>query len=180
MTARLLEEYKKNISPALQKEFNFENEFLIPKLEKISINMGVGSDAVADSKCVAKVAAELALIAGQKPIITKAKKSIAGFKLREGVPVGCKVTLRKDRMYEFMDRLVYVALPRVRDFRGLSSKSFSAGNYTIGLKEHIVFPEVDYDKVDKVRGMDITIVTSARTNEECKALLQKFNMPFTS
>jgi large subunit ribosomal protein L5 len=150
----------------------------IPAIEKVVINMGVG-EAAQDSKAVEAAVKDLTLIAGQKPVVTKAKKSIAGFKLREGVPVGCKVTLRGARMYEFLQRLVYVALPRVRDFRGLSGKGFDGnGNFSMGLKEQIVFPEIDYDKTDKVRGMDIVIVTSAANNNEAKTLLQAFNMPF--
>lgn len=178
MTARLKEKYTKEIAAALQKDFNIENVMQIPKLEKISINMGLGTDGVADAKSVNKAAEELALIAGQRPVITRAKKSIAGFKLREGVPVGCKVTLRGEMMYEFLDRFVHIALPRVRDFRGLSGKSFNDGNYSVGLKEQIVFPEVEYDKVDKVRGMDITFVTSTKDDEQAKKLLAYFNMPF--
>ena len=175
---RLHEMYEKEIRPAMQKEFNYKNPMQVPKLEKIVLNMGVG-EAVADSKVVTAAAAELALIAGQKPVITKAKQSIAGFKVREGMPLGCKVTLRGQRMYEFMDRLVNIAMPRIRDFRGVSPKSFDgAGNYSLGLKEQIIFPEINYDKVDKIRGMDITFVTTANSNEEAKALLAAFNMPF--
>ncbi len=176
--ARLQELYNTKIKGELQKQFNFNSAMEIPKIEKISINMGIGEGS-SDSKIVAKVAEELALIAGQKPIITKAKKSISTFKLREGVAIGCKVTLRKRRMYEFLDRLFNVAMPRVRDFRGLSAKSFDAnGNFTLGLKEQIIFPEIEYDKIDKVRGMDITIVTSAKNAAEAKALLEGFEIPF--
>jgi len=179
--ARLQETYEKNIVPAIKEQFGYKNVNEIPKLVKVSINMGVGRDAVADSKAVDAAVKDLTLIAGQKPVISRAKKSIAGFKLREGMPIGCKVTLRQQRMFEFLDRLVNIALPRVRDFRGLSGKSFDGkGNYTIGLKEQIVFPEVDYDKTDKVRGLDITIVTTAKTDEEAKALLSGFNLPFTN
>ena len=152
----------------------------VPRLEKVVLNMGVG-DAVSDSKKVKAAAADLGLIAGQRPVITKARKSIAGFKLREGMPVGAKVTLRKDRMYEFLDRLVNIALPRVRDFRGLSPKSFDGrGNYSMGLKEHIVFPEIDYDKVEDVLGMDIIVCTTAQTDDEARALLKGLNFPFRS
>lgn len=170
--------YESNIRQSLQEEFNYANSMQIPSIEKICINIGVG-EAVADSKAVQAAANDLALIAGQASVITKAKKSIAGFKLREGLPIGCKVTLRRQRMYEFMERLVYIALPRVRDFRGLSSKGFDgSGNYSLGLKEQIIFPEINYDKIDKVRGLDVTIVTSAKTNKEAQALLAGFCMPF--
>ncbi len=178
MTARLKERYKSEIIPAMQKDFNYANSMLMPKIEKISINMGIGSDGVSDNKAVGRAAEELALIAGQKPVVTLAKKSIAGFKLREGMPIGCKVTLRGEVMYEFLDRFVHVALPRVRDFRGLNGKSFTDGNYSVGLKEQIVFPEIEYDRVDKIRGLDVTIVTSTKSNDEAKALLKYFNMPF--
>ncbi len=179
MAANLLSLYKDKISPALHKQFNYTNVMQIPKLVKITVNMGVGKAGVADSKEVAKAQAELALIAGQKPVITKAKKSIAGFKLREGQPIGCKVTLRGDQMYEFLERLVNIALPRVRDFRGISGKGFDGrGNYSMGLKEQIVFPEIDYDKIDKIRGMDITFVTTATNDNEAKELLKAFKLPF--
>lgn len=179
MKTRLQETYEKKIRPALQKEFEYKNQYEIPQLVKVSINMGVGADGVSDNKAVNAAAADLALIAGQKPVIAKAKKSIASYKLREGMPIGCKVTLRKQKMFEFIDRLVHIALPRSRDFRGFSPKSFDGnGNYTIGIKEHIIFPEVDYDKIDKVRGMDITFVTTAKTNDEAKALLSGLNLPF--
>jgi large subunit ribosomal protein L5 len=180
MAARLQEHYKKVVRDALTKEFNYQNVFEVPKLDKIVINMGVG-EATADSKKINLAVAELTAIAGQKPIITKARKSIAVFKLREGMAIGCKVTLRKQQMYEFLDRLVNIALPRVRDFRGVSGKSFDGrGNYTLGLKEQLVFPEIDYDKVDKVRGMDIVICTTAKTDAEAKALLKGFDMPFNN
>jgi large subunit ribosomal protein L5 len=178
MPARLHEHYKKVVRDALTKEFNYKNTFEVPKLDKIVINMGVG-EATADSKKINLAVAELTAIAGQKPVITKARKSIAVFKLREGMAIGCKVTLRKQQMYEFLDRLVNIALPRVRDFRGVSGKSFDGrGNYTLGLKEQLVFPEIDYDKIDKVRGMDIVICTTAKTDAEAKALLKGFDMPF--
>lgn len=172
--------YEKEIRKGLQGQFNYVNPMQIPKLEKICLNMGVG-EAVADSKAINFALEELTLIAGQKPVVTTAKKSIATFKVRQGMPLGCKVTLRGKRMYEFLERLVIVALPRVRDFRGLSGKSFNgAGSYALGLKEQIVFPEINYDKIDKVRGMDIVIVTSAKTDAEAKALLSAFKMPFVN
>lgn len=180
MAARLQEHYEKVVRPALIKEFSYENALQAPRLDKIVINMGVG-EATADSKKINLAVAELAAISGQKPVITKARKSIATFKLREGMNIGCKVTLRRQRMYEFLDRLITIALPRVRDFRGVSGKSFDGrGNYTLGLKEQLVFPEIDYDKVDKVRGMDIVICTTARTDAEAKALLKGFQMPFAN
>ena len=180
MAARLQEHYKKVVREALTKEFGYTNPMQVPKLDKIVINMGVG-EATADSKKINLAVAELTAIAGQKPVITKARKSIAVFKLREGMAIGCKVTLRKQQMYEFLDRLVNIALPRVRDFRGVSGKSFDGrGNYTLGLKEQLVFPEIDYDKVDKVRGMDIVICTTAKTDAEAKALLKGFDMPFNN
>jgi large subunit ribosomal protein L5 len=180
MAARLQEHYEKVVRPALIKEFSYENALEAPRLDKIVINMGVG-EATADSKKINIAVAELAAISGQKPVVTKARKSIATFKLREGMNIGCKVTLRRQRMYEFLDRLITIALPRVRDFRGVSGKSFDGrGNYTLGLKEQLVFPEIDYDKVDKVRGMDIVICTTARTDAEAKALLKGFQMPFNS
>jgi large subunit ribosomal protein L5 len=180
MAARLQDHYKKTVREALTKEFGYTNPMQVPKLDKIVINMGVG-EATADSKKINLAVAELTAIAGQKPIITKARKSIAVFKLREGMAIGCKVTLRKQQMYEFLDRLVNIALPRVRDFRGVSGKSFDGrGNYTLGLKEQLVFPEIDYDKVDKVRGMDIVICTTAKTDAEAKALLKGFDMPFNN
>jgi large subunit ribosomal protein L5 len=180
MAARLKEHYEKIVRPALIKEFSYENAMQAPRLDKIVINMGVG-EATSDSKKINAAVAELTAIAGQKPVITKARKSIATFKLREGMNIGCKVTLRRQRMYEFLDRLITIALPRVRDFRGVSGKSFDGrGNYTLGLKEQLVFPEIDYDKVDKVRGMDIVICTTAKTDAEAKALLKGFQMPFVN
>lgn len=170
--------YNETVRSDLQKAFNYANVMQIPKLEKIVINMGVG-EAAGDSKLIQNAVEDLTAISGQKPVITRAKKSIAGFKLREGQPVGVKVTLRGKRMYEFLTRLANIALPRVRDFRGLSSKGFDGrGNYSMGLKEQIVFPEINYDKIDKIRGMDISFVTSAANNNEAKALLEAFNMPF--
>ena len=178
MKPRLRQYYDETIKPALTEEFGYSNNMQVPRLEKIVVNMGVG-EAVQDSKKVKTAAEELALITGQRPVITKAKRSIAGFKLREGMPVGCKVTLRRVRMFEFLDRLVTVALPRVRDFRGLSPKSFDGrGNYALGLNEQLVFPEIDYDRVDEMRGMDIVICTTAKTDDEARALLKGFNMPF--
>jgi large subunit ribosomal protein L5 len=177
---RLQEHYSKTVRPALMKEFGYSNAMEVPRLDKIVINMGVG-EAVQDGKKVDAAVKELTLIAGQKPVVTRAKKSIATFKLRENMPIGCKVTLRRERMYEFLDRLVNIALPRVRDFRGVSGKSFDGrGNYALGLKEQLVFPEVDYDQVDAVRGMDIIIVTTAKTDAEAKALLRGFDMPFVN
>ena len=162
----------------MNETFKYKNAMMTPGLEKVVINIGVG-DAVNDRKAVDAAFEDLTRIAGQKPVVTKAKKSIAGFKLREGMPIGVKVTLRKDRMYEFLDRLITIALPRVRDFRGLNGKSFDGrGNYAMGLKEHIVFPEIDYDKVDKIRGMDIIVCTSAKNDDEARALLKEFNFPF--
>jgi len=179
-TPRLREQFNSTIKPALKEEFSYKNDLMIPRLEKIVLNMGIG-EAVADSKKIKSAHDDLMAIAGQKPVITKAKKSIAGFKVREEMPLGVKVTLRGDRMYEFLDRLVTIAMPRVRDFRGISGKSFDGrGNYAMGLKEHIVFPEINYDQVDEVWGMDIVICTSAKTDAEAKALLKQFNMPFTA
>ena len=175
---RLQEVYQNTVRPALQKEFNYENAMQVPRLDKIVINMGVG-EAVNDRKKVDAAVADLTLIAGQKPVVTRSKKSIAVFKLREGMAIGCKVTLRRNRMYEFLDRLVTIALPRVRDFRGLNGKSFDGnGNYALGLKEQLVFPEINYDKIDEVRGMDIIICTTAKTDAEAKALLRGFAFPF--
>jgi large subunit ribosomal protein L5 len=177
---RLQERYIETVRPALMKEFNYTNPLEAPRLDKIVINMGVG-EAVADGKKIRAAANELAAISGQKPVITKSRKAIANFKLREGLSIGCKVTLRRERMYEFLDRLVNIALPRVRDFRGVSAKSFDGnGNYALGLKEQIVFPEIDYDKIDAVRGMDIVICTTARSDAEAKALLKGFDMPFVN
>jgi large subunit ribosomal protein L5 len=179
-TPRLKAVYAGKIRAAMKSEFGYTNEMQIPKLDKIVLNMGVG-EAVKDTKKVKQAAEELSQIAGQKAVITKAKKSIAGFRVREEMPLGCKVTLRGDRMYEFLDRLINVALPRVRDFRGVKGTSFDGrGNYAMGLKEHIVFPEINFDKVDEVLGMDIIICTTAKTDAEAKALLKHFNMPFTS
>lgn len=175
---RLNDLYNKEIKKELAKEFNFKNPMQIPSLQKIVINFGVG-EAVGDSKTIQFAVNELELISGQKPVITKAKNSIAGFKLRENMPIGVKVTLRKAKMYEFLDRLVNIAMPRIKDFRGISAKSFDGqGNYSMGIKEQIVFPEIDFDKIDQIRGMDITFVTSTSSDVEAKALLQKFNMPF--
>ena len=180
MPARLQEHYIKTVREALTKEFSYKNAFEVPKLDKIVINMGVG-EAVNDRKAVDGAVADLTAITGQKPVITKSRKSIATFKLREGMAIGAKVTLRRDRMYEFIDRLINIALPRVRDFRGLNGKSFDgSGNYAMGLKEQIVFPEIDYDKVDQVRGMDIIICTTAKTDAEAKALLRAFDFPFVN
>jgi len=178
MQTRLQEHYDKVVKPALMKEFGYGNAMQVPKLDKIVINMGVG-EATQDGKKIDAAVGDLATISGQKPVVTKAKKSIATFKLRENLPIGCKVTLRRQRMYEFLDRLVNIALPRVRDFRGLSGKSFDGrGNYALGLKEQLVFPEINYDQVDTVRGMDIVICTTAKTDAEAKALLRHFSMPF--
>ncbi|MCW3798416.1 50S ribosomal protein L5 [Sphingomonas sp. BN140010] len=177
-TPRLKQDYEDRIAPAMIERFGYKNRLEVPKLEKIVINMGVG-EATQDKKKVEQAAGEMQAIAGQKPVITKAKKSIAQFKLREGMPIGCKVTLRRERMFEFLDRLVTVALPRVRDFRGLNPKSFDGrGNYAMGLKEQIVFPEINYDQIDKVRGMDIIVTTTAKTDEEARELLRLFNFPF--
>jgi len=178
MTARLRTHYDTKVREALQNEFNYTNPMQVPKLEKIVINMGVG-EAAQDAKKIDSALADLTSIAGQKPIVTRATKSIAQFKLREGQVVGCKVTLRADRMYEFLDRLINIALPRVRDFRGVPGKSFDGrGNYSLGMKEQLVFPEINYDKVDTIRGMDIVFVTTAKTDAEAKALLKGFEMPF--
>lgn len=175
---RLKEKFVSEITPSLMEKFNYDSVMEVPKVEKIVINMGVG-DAVSNAKNLDKAVEELALISGQKPIITKAKKSIAGFRLREGMPIGAKVTLRGERMYEFLDKLVSVSLPRVRDFRGVSKSAFDGrGNYTLGVKEQLIFPEIDYDRVSKIRGMDIVIVTTANTDEEARELLTQFGMPF--
>ena len=177
-TPRLKGDYEQRIVPAMIEKFGYKNRLEVPKLDKIVINMGVG-EATQDKKKVEAAAAEMQAISGQKPVITKAKKSIAQFKLREGMPIGVKVTLRRERMYEFLDRLVTVALPRVRDFRGLNPKSFDGrGNYAMGLKEQIIFPEISYDRIDKVRGMDIIVTTTAKTDEEARELLRLFNFPF--
>lgn len=178
MLQRFKDLYKNVVVENLQKEFQYRNKHQIPKIEKIVINMGVG-EAVSDSKIINNASNDLALITGQKPILTLAKKSIATFKLRQKMKIGCKVTLRKDRMYDFLERLIIIALPRVKEFRGLSSKSFDGrGNYTFGIKDQTVFPEINYDKIDFIRGMDITFVTSAKTDKEGKALLASFNLPF--
>lgn len=178
VAARLFELYKKDIVPALMKRFSYKNVMQVPKLEKISVNCGVGA-ATQDPKILETVARELAIIAGQKPSIRKSKKAISNFKLRENIAIGCKVTLRREKMFEFMDRLISLAIPRVRDFRGVPDKSFDGrGNYTLGLKEQIIFPEIDVDKVERIFGMDITFVTTARTDEEAYELLKGFGMPF--
>lgn len=176
--ARLQEFYKKDVVKKLTERFKYTSVMQVPRVLKITLNMGLG-EAMEDKKVVASGVADLEKIAGQKPVITLAKKSIAGFKVREGWPIGCKVTLRGEKMYEFLDRLISIALPRVRDFRGLSIKSFDGrGNYSLGFKEQIVFPEIEYDKIDALRGLDITITTSAKTNKEAQALLEAFNFPF--
>lgn len=178
MAARLKERFLNEITPALMQKFNYTSVMQVPKVEKVVINMGVG-DAVANPKLLDSAVEDLTAISGQKPVITRARKSIAGFKLRENMPIGVKVTLRGDRMYHFLDKLMNVALPRVRDFQGVSPKSFDGrGNYTLGLKEQLIFPEIDYDKVDKVRGMDVVIVTTAKTDEESRELLAGLGMPF--
>jgi large subunit ribosomal protein L5 len=177
---RLKAEYKARIRKVMREKFGYSNEMQIPKLDKIVINMGIG-EAVADSKKVASAMTDLAKIAGQKPVATKARTSIAGFKLREGMTIGAKVTLRKDRMYEFLDRLITIALPRVKDFRGLKPTSFDGrGNYAMGLREHIVFPEINYDQIDQVWGMDIIVTTTAKTDDEARELLREFQFPFTA
>ena len=177
-TPRLKKDFDERIAKAMTEKFGYKNHMEVPRLEKIVINMGVG-EATQDKKKVDTAAQEMELIAGQKPVVTKAKKSIAHFKLREGMPIGVKVTLRRERMYEFLDRLVTIALPRVRDFRGLNPKSFDGrGNYAMGLKEQIVFPEINYDRIDKVRGMDVIVTTTAKTDDEARELLRLFNFPF--
>src|ERR1700729_367870 len=178
MAVRFREHYKSEVRPALPSEFNYKNPMEVPRLDKIVINMGVG-EAVADGKKIEAAVRDLTLIAGQKPVVTRAKKSIATFKVRENMPLGCKVTLRGDRMYEFLDRLITIALPRVRDFRGVSSKSFDGrGNYTLGLRDQLIFAEIDYAKVDKLKGMNVTIVTTAADDNGARALLKGFGMPF--
>ncbi|MBI3222699.1 MAG: 50S ribosomal protein L5 [Nitrosomonadales bacterium] len=175
--ARLYEFYKDKVTKDLMKQFGYKSVMEVPRIEKITLNMGVG-EAVADKKVMEFAVGDMQKIAGQKPVVTLSKKSIAGFKIREGYPVGCKVTLRKDRMYEFLDRLITVAIPRIRDFRGISGKSFDGrGNYNMGVKEQIIFPEIEYEKIDALRGMNITITTSAKTDEEAKALLLAFKLP---
>ena len=176
--ARLREIYKKEIVPALTKQFGYKSVMEVPRVSKVVLNMGVG-EAVGDKKLLENAAADMQKIAGQKPVVTKARKAIAGFKIREGYPIGCMVTLRRERMYEFLDRFVTIALPRVRDFRGISGRAFDGrGNYNIGIKEQIIFPEIEYDKIDALRGMNVTITTSAKTDAEAKALLSAFRFPF--
>lgn len=176
--ARLAEVYRNEVVSGLQEKLSLSNVMEVPRFTKISLNMGVG-EAIGDRKVIEHAVGDMQLISGQKPIITKARKSIAGFKIREDYPIGCKVTLRNERMWEFFDRLISVAIPRIRDFRGLNPKSFDGrGNYSMGIREQIIFPEIDYDKIDKIRGMDITITTTARTDSEAKALLEAFNFPF--
>lgn len=176
--AKLHNFYKDNVVSDLQKQFGYTSVMQVPRIEKITLNMGVG-EALADKKVLEHAASDMAAISGQKPVITKARRSVAGFKIREGYPIGCKVTLRGARMWEFFERLVTIAIPRVRDFRGLNAKAFDGrGNYSMGVREQIIFPEIDYDKVDKIRGLDITITTSAKTDEEGRALLNAFNFPF--
>jgi large subunit ribosomal protein L5 len=176
--ARLRDKYTNEIAPALQQKFGYKNVMQIPKLEKVVINMGVG-EAISNSKSIDSAVGDLMKISGQKPVVTRAKKSIAAFKLRAGMPIGTKVTLRGERMYEFVDRLMNVALPRVRDFHGVSAKSFDGrGNYTLGIKEQLIFPEIEYDKIDKLRGMDVVFVTNAKTDEEARELLGMLGMPF--
>ena len=178
MKPRLQEHYDITLKTAMMEEFGYKNPMEVPRIEKIVVNMGVG-EAVSDSKKIKSAVTEMALITGQQPVVTKAKKSVATFKLREGMPVGCKVTLRRERMYEFLDRLVNIAIPRIRDFRGLNPKSFDKqGNYSMGVSEQIIFPEINYDEVDALRGMDITITTTARNPAEGRALLEAFNFPF--
>jgi large subunit ribosomal protein L5 len=176
--AKLHDFYKETVVADLAKQFSYQSVMQVPRIEKITLNMGLG-EAVADKKVLENATADMAAIAGQKPIVTVARKSVAGFKIREGYPIGCKVTLRGERMWEFLERLISIAIPRVRDFRGLNPKSFDGrGNYSMGVREQIIFPEIDFDKVDKVRGMDITITTSAKTDDEARALLTAFNFPF--
>ncbi len=175
---RLLDHYRNNVVPQLKEQFGYENIMQVPRITRITLNMGVG-EAIGDKKIMEHAVSDMTRIAGQKPIVTKARKSVAGFKIREGWPIGCKVTLRRERMYEFLDRLINIAIPRIRDFRGLSPKSFDGrGNYSLGVREQIIFPEIDYDKIDAIRGMDITVTTNARTDEEGRALLAAFNFPF--
>ena len=175
--ARLKDIYRKTVVPQLMKQFNYASVMEVPRVTKITLNMGVG-EAVADKKIMENAIDDMTKIAGQKPVATLSRKSIAGFKIREGIPIGCKVTLRRERMYEFMDRLISVAIPRIRDFRGLNSRSFDGrGNYSMGIKEQIIFPEIEYDKIDAIRGMDITITTTAKTDAEARALLMAFNLP---
>jgi large subunit ribosomal protein L5 len=176
--ARLRELYEKEIKPMLQERFGYKSPMQVPRIEKIVLNMGLG-EAIQNAKILETASEDLKLISGQKPVITRARKSIAAFKLRKGMPIGCMVTLRGDRMYDFLEKLIHVALPRIRDFRGVSPKSFDGrGNYTIGIREQIIFPEIDYDKVDKIKGLNVTITTTAKTDEEARALLEGFGMPF--
>jgi large subunit ribosomal protein L5 len=176
--ARLQQVYKEKVVPELLREFAYKNVMQVPRIKKITLNMGVG-EAVADKKQIENAVRDMTAIAGQKPVVTKARKSIAGFKIRDGWPIGCKVTLRGEHMWEFLDRLIAISIPRIRDFRGMNGKSFDGrGNYSMGVREQIMFPEIDYDKVDAIRGLDITITTSAETDEEGKALLKAFNFPF--
>lgn len=176
--SRLQKEYKDRIAPELMKEFSYKSIMEVPKIEKITLNIGLG-EALLDKKVLEHATSDMAKISGQKPVVTYARKSIAGFKIRDGYPIGCKVTLRKERMYEFLDRLVNIAVPRIRDFRGLNPKSFDGrGNFSMGVKEQIIFPEIDYDKIDALRGMDIVVTTSAKTDDEARALLKSFNFPF--
>jgi len=176
--ARLKELYKKEIAPALMKQFGYKSPMEVPRITKITLNMGVG-EATGDKKILDNAVGDMQKIAGQKPVVTKARKAIAGFKIREGYPIGCMVTLRQERMYEFLDRFVTIALPRVRDFRGISSRAFDGrGNYNIGIKEQIIFPEIEYDKIDAIRGMNISITTTAKNDDEAKALLSAFRFPF--
>jgi large subunit ribosomal protein L5 len=178
--ARLQEYYKAEVIPELMKKFSYSNVMQVPKIEKVTINMGVGG-AMVDKKLIENAVNDMTAIVGQKPVVTKARKSVAAFKVRQGWPIGCKVTLRRERMYEFLDRLINIAIPRIRDFRGLSGKSFDGrGNYSLGVREQIIFPEIDYDKIDQIRGMDITITTTARTDEEARALLDAFRFPIRS
>ena len=176
--ARLQQYYRETVTPKLREQFSYRNVMEVPRITKITLNMGVG-EAVADKKIMEHAVGNLTQIAGQKPVVTLSRKSIAGFKIRAGWPIGCKVTLRRDRMYEFLDRLVNIAIPRIRDFRGFSARAFDGrGNYSLGVREQIIFPEIDYDKIDAIRGLDITITTTARTDEEGRALLAAFNFPF--
>jgi large subunit ribosomal protein L5 len=176
--ARLKDYYEKTVVPQLLQKYSYGSIMQVPRLQKITLNMGVG-EAINDKKVIEHAVSDMQKIAGQKPVVTLARNSIAGFKIREGWPIGCKVTLRREHMYEFLDRLINVAIPRIRDFRGLNGRSFDGrGNYSMGVKEQIIFPEIDYDKIDALRGMDITITTSARTNEEARALLEAFSFPF--
>lgn len=176
--ARLQDFYNDTVVKELQEKFNYDNPMMIPKIEKITLNMGLG-EAIGDKKVIENAVGDMEKIAGQKAVVTLSRKSIAGFKIRDDMPIGCKVTLRKGRMYEFLDRLISVAIPRIRDFRGLSGKSFDGrGNYSMGVKEQIIFPEIDYDKIDALRGLDISITTTAKTDEEAKALLEAFKFPF--